>query len=583
MKRYETDVLIAGGGGAGLTAAYYAAKENVRVTVVNKGKIQRTGATITAPGAISAVDDRWKHPDDSVETMIDDTIKGGSYVNDRHMVESVARESAGVLLELERMGAIFQRKEDGTHFDLRIDGGHSYPRCPYLEDRTGKEMLKALSGAMRSLHVNTVEDVMIISLLKDDTDGSVTGALGIDLINCECVLFDAKAVILSSGGGGTLYENTDNPADITGDGFALALKAGAQLRDMEFVQFYPVGFLYPPTLKGELAGLMYHCHLINSDGKRFMEDYDPENLELSTRDLVSRAIVNEIAQGRGTPMGGVYMDLTYIDTDFLKKTTPAMYATYLDIGKDPSKDYIEVAPTVHFIMGGMAVDGNWESGVPGLFGAGETCGGMHGANRLSQNALAEILVSGKHAGSAAAAFAKTAKKRGNDPIGAFRYVESIIEKYLNAGTGRIVSHEDTEKSVSGQCGCLSPAAFRKKLRHIMWEYAGVIRNEDSLKTALSEINELESAKITLISSSRYMNREICEALENENLLMTAKAVVYSALARRESRGAHFRDDFPESSDEGLFNNYVNYIDGVYELSSKPVACPATSTEPEDDI
>ena len=565
MKRYETDVLVIGGGGAGLTAAYYAAKEDVRVTVVNKGKIQRTGATITAPGAISAVDDRWKHPDDSIETMIEDTMRGGSFVNDENMVTTMANESAGILLELERMGSIFQRKEDGIKYDLRIDGGHSYPRCPYLEDRTGKEMLKGLISAMRSLHVDTVEDVMIVSVLKDEESGSVTGAIGIDLINCECVLFDAKAVILAAGGGGTLYENTDNPVDVTGDGFALALKAGASLRDMEFVQFYPVGYLYPPTLKGELAGLMYHCHLLNSHGERFMEKYDPENLELSTRDLVSRAIINEIREGRGTPAGGVYMDLTYIDQEFLRNTIPAMYGTYLDIGKDPAKDYIDVAPTVHFIMGGMKVDSNWESDVPGLFGAGETCGGMHGANRLSQNALAEILVSGKHAGCGAAERAKKTDMTANDPVKAEQTVEEILGKYLKATAPARSSGTGSQKETVPENESISPAVMRKRLRHIMWEYAGVIRNETSLNTALDMIESLGACSILLSSDSRYMNREISEALENEHLLMTAKAVIYSALSRRESRGAHYRDDFPQTDETKLYNNYVNYIDGDYKI------------------
>ena len=520
-------------------AAYAAAKENARVTVVNKGRIQRTGATVTAPGAISAVDDRWKEAGDSIEVMVEDTMKGGAFINDRRLVETMARESAELVLELERMGCIFQRKEDEERYDLRIDGGHSFPRCPYLEDRTGKEMLKGLTAAMRALRVDLVEDVMVTSILRDEDTGAVTGACGIDLINAEPVLFDAPSVVLAAGGGGTLYENTDVPIDVTCDGHALALRAGAALRDMEFVQFYPIGFLYPPVLKGELAGLMYHCHLLNANGERFMEKYDPERLELSTRDRVSRAIITEIKEGRGTPAGGVYMDLTYLDQEFLKKATPAMYRSYLDIGKDPAKDYIDVAPTAHFMMGGLNVDTSWSSDVPGLFGAGENCGGMHGANRLSQNALAEVLVSGKHAGESAARHAAQTAPPANDP----RRVHALITDKL----GRLLS--------SGSSG-IAPAIRRRRLRHTMSENAGIIRNAASLEKALREIELLEHAGTKLSSDGRYMNRELFEALENENMILTAKAVVLSALERKESRGAHFRSDFPETDDTAFLSNII---------------------------
>ncbi len=229
-------------------------------------------------------------------------------------------------------------------------------------------MLKAMTSALRKLHVPFVENVMITKILK--IGDRVAGAVGISTETAEPVLFDSKSVILSTGGGGTVHENSDNPIDLTGDGYGLALKAGASPRDMEFVQFYPVGFLYP-LHEGHLRGLLYYCRLYNAQGERFMEKYDPERLELSTRDRVSRAIMQEVKEGRGTPGGGVYMDMTYQEPGFIAKMTPALYSTYRNMGLDSEKERIEIAPTAHHFMGGMAVDGKWSSGIPGLFGSGE--------------------------------------------------------------------------------------------------------------------------------------------------------------------------------------------------------------------
>ncbi len=558
MRRIACDVLVIGGGGAGLMAAYEASKHPVRVAVANKGRIQRTGVTIMAPGAIAAVDDRWKHEGDSKELHVADTIKGGGYLNDQAMVRLMAGRAPELVLELERMGALFQRDEKGASYLLRIDGGHSLPRCPYLEDRTGKEMVKAMAGALRKRHVPVYEDIMITRLIL--RDGAVRGAAGIGLNDGVPVLFECACVILATGGAGAMYANTDNSIDLTGDGYALALRAGAALRDMEFVQFYPVGFLFPPALKGMLAGLLYYCRLYNAAGERFMEKYDPERLELSTRDRVSRAIMQEAAEGRGSPLGGVYMDLTFQDPGFIAKATPALYATYRNIGIDPQTQRIEIAPTVHFFMGGMDVDLNWHSRVPGLFGAGEVCGGMHGGNRLSQNALAEILVAGHIAGKSAAEYAGDTERRPLPPS------ETAVEAELAA---------DILKPRRG----LHPAAVKARLKQVMWEKAGVFRTDASLREALNLIGELAATPVAVPEADGYMNRALAETLENRNMLLTARAVILSALERRESRAAHFRSDFPATDNAAYCKNFLTTLDdGALRVSERGVAFPIMRPE-----
>ncbi|SBW09046.1 Succinate dehydrogenase/fumarate reductase, flavoprotein subunit [uncultured delta proteobacterium] len=558
MQRVTCDVLVVGGGGAGLMAAYEASKHNVRVAVVNKGKVQRTGVTIMAPGAIAAVDDRWKHEGDSTDLHIKDTIQGGCYINDQEMVATVAAMAPALVLELERMGAIFQRNDAGDTYMLRIDGGHTYPRCPFLEDRTGKEMVKAMASALRKNHVPLYENIMITRLLQ--SGGEICGAAGIHLETGESVLFECKSLILATGGAGSLYANTDNSIDLTGDGYALALEAGAPLRDMEFVQFYPVGFLFPMALKGMLAGLLYYCRLYNAKGERFMEKYDPERLELSTRDRVSRAIVQEVLEGRGSPRGGVYMDMTFQEPGFIARMTPALYATYRNIGIGPEKERIEIAPTVHFFMGGLDVDHTWQSPLPGLFGAGEVVGGMHGGNRLSQNALAEILVSGVMAGKSAAERAAKAKPRPVDPA------ESQVEQNLLAGLLRV------EKG-------LAPGEVKTRLKTIMWEHAGVFRTEESLKKALALVDALAKEPVRVPEKDLYMNRGLVEALENRNMLATARCIILSALERRESRAAHYRSDYPETDNKHhLKTILVAGRAGNLAVRTRPVAL--TLIQPE---
>jgi len=551
MHNFDTDVLVIGGGGAGAMAAYEASKHGVTVTMVLKGVPERCGSTIMAPGAIAGVGD-WHLPGDSRDVHFRDTVKGGSFLNEQRLVRILVEESPDLILELERIGALWQRENDGKNYSLRIDGGHSFHRCPFLEDRTGREMLRTLVGELRKRNVKILSNVIILKLLNNGD--KIVGAVGLDIETCESVLLRAKAIILACGGAGNLYLNTSNPTGITGDGYALGLSAGAVVMDMEFVQFYPLGFLFPHSLRGALAALLYYVHLRNNKGERFMEKYDAERLELSTRDKVARAIYTEIKEGRSGPHGGIFADMTYHEPGFIARMQPALYETYQKIGIDPEKDYLEVAPTCHFIMGGVKVDENWQSAVPGLFVAGETAAGMHGANRLSQNALAELLVTGARAGKASAKFSASTIRPIVDPR------ETLVATELaNQMLGR-------EEGVR-------PIDLRKRLRQLMWEKVNVFRTESDLRSALEELKEFESelGKQSLNLKSRHYNQELVQGLENYFLVTVAQCVATAALNRTESRGAHYRDDYPETDNRNWLQHLVIHgSDGEIKMEKVPV-------------
>jgi succinate dehydrogenase/fumarate reductase flavoprotein subunit len=324
--------------------------------------------------------------------------------------------------------------------------------------------------------------------------------------------------------------------------------------DMEFVQFYPLGFLFPRSLRGALAGLLYYLRLRNTQGERFMERYDPDRLELSTRDRVARAIFTEIKEGRGGPHGGVFGDMTFQEPGFIARMQPALYETYRKIGVDPEKDYLEVAPTCHFFMGGVKVDENWQSNVPGLFVVGENGAGIQGANRLSQNALAELLVSGSRAGKGAAQLAAGVSQGLVDP----REAEAATE----VARQMLDRHEGVR-----------PIALRNRLRQLMWEKVGVYRTESNLQRALKELEAMEAdlKRQALSQKSRLSNQELVEGLENHFLIATAKCVAKGALLRTESRGAHYRDDYPKTDHRNWLQHLVmSRIDGELKIEKIPV-------------
>jgi succinate dehydrogenase/fumarate reductase flavoprotein subunit len=551
MYNFETDVLVIGGGGGGAVAAYEASKHGARVMMVLKGRPQRCGSTIMAPGAIAGVGD-WRVPGDSPDLHFGDTVKGGAFLGEQGLIRKLVTESPDLIMELERIGALWEREENGKTYALRTGGGHSFHRATFVEDRTGREMLRTLMGELKKRNITILPEVMILRLLK--SSNRIAGAVGLNLETCEAVLLRAKTVILACGGAGNLYLNTDNPMDVTGDGFGLALAAGAELIDMEFVQFFPLGFCFPVSLRGALAALPYYVYLRNRPGERFMEKYDPQRLELSTRDKVSRAIYTEIKDGRGSPHGGVYADMTYHEPGYIGRMQPALSETYRKIGIDPENDYLEVAPTCHFFMGGAKVDENWQSTISGLFVIGENAAGIHGANRLSQNALAELLVSGTWAGKAAALLAAQINQADIDPCEAKTLIGSVSQLLAR----------DTD---------IGPMALRNRIRQLMWEKVGLYRTESSLLDALENLEAIEAHldQQALSVGSRHYNRELVQSFENYFLLSTAMCVTRAALHRTESRGAHYREDYPARDDRNWIKHVViRQMDDKFDLHTIPV-------------
>lgn len=552
MQRIEADVLVIGAGGAGIMAAIAASRGGANTVVVSKGKALRSGATVMAPGALAAVDDRWKRPEDSKALHERDTLRGGDWLCDQELVHRTVEEIGDLVMDLEGMGCLFHRTPDGKSLALRIEGGHSCYRSPYMENRTGHEMLKGLWGEAQRCGIPFYEEIMITGLHIEN--GRVCGAVGFHTVTGEVWLFEAGAVILASGGAGELYERSDNSNDLTADGYALALMAGAQLMDMEFVQTYPLGFLAPRQLRGVLACYPFLAHLYNSEGERFMHRYDPR-LELTTRNRLSQAIMLEVQAGRGSPLGGVYCDLTYLEKGYLQQEFPALYHTYRSVGLDPERERFEVAPSYHFFMGGAKVDANWQTRIPGLYSVGEAAAGVHGSNRVGQNALSEMIVSAAAAGKHSVGAARTCR-----PGEAGAALAAALERQL-----------EELRHASGE---IAPAEQRHRLQHIMQTGVSVLRSEASLCNAMEELRSLEVVPLRLADSGSFMNRELVEAMENRNLLLAAKCVVTAALQRRETRGAQYRSDFPETDWENWTRNILLELrDGGLITSTAPVRFP----------
>jgi fumarate reductase (CoM/CoB) subunit A len=554
MRVIESEVLVIGGGGAGAIAALKASEGGTKVCIVVKGRLNKCGSTPMAMGAVSAVGP-WHSPKDSKDIHFMDTVKGGAYLNDQKLVRILVEEAPERVLELEKLGAFWERTDDGSNYLLRIGGGHSYPRSVYLEDRPGSEMLKAMKGKLIQRNVNLIENVMIIKLLVDDQE--VSGAMGVNICTSELILFKTKAVVCATGGAGQIYEYTTQDIRNTGDGYALALEAGVELVDMEFVQFFPIGLIFPESTKGLIVGAMYYCHLLNKDGERFMKNYDAKRMELSTRDIVSRAVFTEIKEGRGTKRGGVYCDLTFQPPGFMKKQLPLVYSFCDKLGMNMEKSMLEIAPTCHFFMGGIKVDEKWKSSFPGIFAAGEAAGGVHGANRLSQNSLADILVSGARAGKYAAIYASKATTHRIDQL-SVKQEQKKIEEIIT---------RDFKDSIR-------PCQLKAKIKKVMWENVGIYRDGKSLEENLGKILTIKNVdflRICLSTKTKSFNRELMETLEIYNLLLTCEAVTRAALYRKESRGAHFRNDYPDLNDQNWLKHIgVKLTKGKFELSDEPV-------------
>jgi succinate dehydrogenase / fumarate reductase flavoprotein subunit len=587
FKTHEHDVLVIGAGGAGLRAAIEASAAGVNVGVVCKSLLGKAH-TVMAEGGVAAamanVDDR-----DSWKTHFADTMRGGQYLNQWRMAELHAKEAPDRVRELEAWGAVFDRTRDGKILQRNF-GGHKYPRLAHVGDRTGLEMIRTLQDHGVHQGITFHMEMTTVALLKDGD--RVVGAFGYDRERGRFQVWKAKAVILATGGVGRAYKITSNSWEYTGDGQSLAYHAGAELMDIEFVQFHPTGMVWPPSVRGILVteGVRGEGGVLrNSEGKRFMFDDIPDNYkpqtasdaeegwryvtgdkaarrppELLTRDHVARCIRREVKAGRGSPHGGVFLDIAWIKErvanapEHIKKKLPSMYHQFKQLADiDITTEPMEVGPTTHYIMGGVRVDSDSQMAttVPGLFAAGEVAAGLHGANRLGGNSLSDLLVFGRRAGEYAAKFAKD-HKSGN-----------ISDAELNTLAKTAVAPFERDAKAS-------PYAVQYELQDMMQDLVGIVRVESEMKQALEGIEKLKvRAQSVGVTSHREWNPGWHTALDLESLLTVSEAITRAAIERKESRGGHFRDDFPEKNPEYAKFNIVlkKGTDGQMGLRREPIA------------
>ncbi len=585
-QKYEHDVLVIGAGGAGLRAAIEASAAGVSVGMICKSLLGKAH-TVMAEGGIAAalanVDER-----DDWRVHFADTMRGGQYVNNWRMAELHAREAPDRVRELEAWGAVFDRTPDGRILQRNF-GGHKYPRLAHVGDRTGLEMIRTLQDHGIHQGIDVHMEHTVLALLKEG--GRVAGALAYERERGRFKLFQAKAIVLATGGIGRAYKITSNSWEYTGDGHALAYHAGAELTDMEFVQFHPTGMIWPPSVCGILVTEAVRGEggiLTNKDGKRFMFGDIPDNYktqtasdeeegwrycqgdknarrppELLTRDHVARCIVREIKEGRGSPHGGVFLDIAWIKqklpqaAEHIKRKLPSMYHQFKQLADiDITREPMEIGPTTHYIMGGIRVDGDTQmSSVAGLFAAGECAAGINGANRLGGNSLSDLLVFGKRAGEFAARFAKESKPGAIDN----RQVEAAARHAL----------EPFERGPNGE----GPYQVQHDLQEMMQDLVGIVRKQDEIARALEGIQKLwQKAKRAGCSGNREYNPGWHTALDLANLLTVAEAIARSALERKESRGAHFREDYPDK--DAAFSK-INIVlrkqpDGTMQVRREPI-------------
>jgi succinate dehydrogenase / fumarate reductase flavoprotein subunit len=588
MADYETfehDVLVIGAGGAGLRAAIEASAAGVRVGLVCKSLLGKAH-TVMAEGGIAAalanVDER-----DNWKVHFADTMRGGQYVNQWRMAELHAKEAPDRVRELEAWGAVFDRTKDGRILQRHF-GGHKYPRLAHVGDRTGLEMIRTLQDHGIHQGIDVHMEHTILSLLKDGD--RVVGAFGYERERGRFKIFRAKAVVLATGGIGRAYKITSNSWEYTGDGHALAFEAGAELIDMEFIQFHPTGMVWPPSVMGILVTEGVRGEggiLVNKDGKRFMFDAIPENYraqtadneeegwrycqghkdarrppELLTRDHVSRCIVREIKEGKGSPHGGVFLDISWIKqkipnaAEHIKRKLPSMYHQFKQLADiDITEQPMEVGPTTHYIMGGARVDPDTQmTGLPGLFAAGECAAGINGANRLGGNSLSDLLVFGKRAGEFAAKFA------GENQHGKIDrdQIDTVARDALAP-----FDRSDAE----------NPYAIQKDLQDTMQDLVGIVRNESEMHEALEKIGNFKTrAEKTAATGNREYNPGWHTALDLKNLLTVSDAITRAALERKESRGAQFREDYPDKEERfSKVNTIVSKsADGSMQVRLEPL-------------
>ena len=587
IERHTYDVVVVGAGGAGLRAAIAAHEAGARTAIVCKSLLGKAHTVMAEGGIAAAMGNRW--PEDNWEVHFRDTMRGGKMLNNWRMAQLHAQEAPERVMELEDWGALFDRTEDGL-ISQRDFGGHKYARLAHVGDRTGLEMIRTLQQRAVQLGIDVLMECTVTELLQaPSTEGggdAIAGVFGYWRETGRFVVIDAPSVVLATGGIGKSFKVTSNSWEYTGDGHALALRAGAALINMEFVQFHPTGMVWPPSVKGLLVTESVRGDggiLKNADGKRFMFDYIPDFFaaetadteeeadrwyddkannrrppELLPRDEVARAINSEIKAGRGSPHGGIFLDIaSRRDADFIRKRLPSMYHQFKELADvDITAEPMEIGPTCHYVMGGIEVDPDTElSAVTGLYAVGECSGGMHGSNRLGGNSLSDLLVFGRRAGEAAAGYAAGLATR---PVATHEAVQAGERSALTPFQG------------DGD----NPYTLQRELQQAMNDLVGIIRTGAELEEALGRIEELkERSHRVAVEGHRQYNPGWHLALDLRNMLLVSEAIAKAALAREESRGGHTRDDHPQTDAAWGTRNLVVRLDETgtgIDLAEQPL-------------
>jgi succinate dehydrogenase / fumarate reductase flavoprotein subunit len=596
IEKHQYDVIVIGAGGSGLRAAIAAHEGGAKVAVVCKSLLGKAHTVMAEGGAAAALGNLW--PEDSWQVHFRDTMRGGKMLNNWRMAQLHAQEAPERVLELEDWGALFDRTKDGL-ISQRDFGGHRYARLAHVGDRTGLEMIRTLQQRTVQLGIDVYMECTITDLMKSG-DGRIAGAFGYWRETGSFIAFEAPSIVLATGGIGKSFKVTSNSWEYTGDGHAMALRAGAKLINMEFVQFHPTGMVWPPSVKGLLVTESVRGDggiLKNSEGKRFMFDYisdyfkaetadteeeadgwyeDKKNNrrppELLPRDEVARAINAEVKAGRGTEHGGVYLDIASRRTpEFIHKRLPSMYHQFKELADvDITQVPMEIGPTCHYVMGGVEVDPDTEmSGVEGLYSVGECSGGMHGSNRLGGNSLSDLLVFGKRAGDSAASY--VAGLSGDRP--------SLVDAEMASAQQRALapfatSGTSTETATSTGPVTENPYTLQQDLQQVMNDLVGIIRTREELVSSLGEIEKIkERAQHLSVSGDRRYNPGWHLAIDLRNMLLVSECIAKAALEREESRGGHTRDDFPGFAERwGTLNIALSLNaagDGV-DLATQPL-------------
>ena len=595
-ERHAYDVVVIGAGGAGLRAAIAAYDTGARTAIVCKSLLGKAHTVMAEGGIAAAMGNVWS--EDGWQVHFRDTMRGGKMLNNWRMAQLHAQEAPDRVLELETWGALFDRTPDGL-ISQRDFGGHRFARLAHVGDRTGLEMIRTLQQRAVELGIDVFMECTITDLLKAEGSGAMAGAFGYWRETGRFVVFEAPSVVLATGGIGKSYQVTSNSWEYTGDGHALALRAGASLINMEFVQFHPTGMVWPPSVKGILVTESVRGDggvLRNSDGNRFMFDYIPEYFkaetadsqqeadrwytdkannrrppELLPRDEVARAINSEIKAGRGSPHGGVFLDIaSRRDATYIRKRLPSMYHQFKELADvDITAEPMEVGPTCHYVMGGVEVHPDTgQATVPGLYAAGEVAGGMHGSNRLGGNSLSDLLVFGRRAGIAAGHRARGLRQRPQISDASVRSAaQDAVAPFGEDGGGH---------------GTENPYTLQRELQDAMQMLVGIIRTDEELAQAQARLDELdERAQHLAVEGHRQYNPGWHLALDLPNMLLVSRCIALAARERTESRGGHTREDFPATEDSWGQVNLALTLDerGQVALSRQPLPTMPTELRP----